>query len=92
MDYWQVRSKANQVRFGLSSSKFTQIVGIGACGFMDDPSLVPVGTIPLLEELLQGCQPPSRSELHPRVFHPIPPTIASNHQFLHNVSYETSPI
>src|SRR5450830_1105243 len=39
-------------------SKCTQIVGIGSSGFIDEPYfLVPLPSIPLLEELLQGCQP-----------------------------------
>src|SRR5450756_3085842 len=38
-------------------SKFTQIVGIGPCGFIDEPyCLVPLPSIPLLEQLLQGLQ------------------------------------
>src|SRR5450830_908289 len=40
-------------------SKCTQIVGIGPCRFVDEPyCLVPLPSIPLLEQLLQGCQPP----------------------------------
>src|SRR5659263_178234 len=37
-------------------SKCTQIVGIEPCRFIDELSLVPVGSIPLLEQLLQGLQ------------------------------------
>src|SRR5450756_1582326 len=37
-------------------SKCTQIIGIGPCWFIDEPSFVPIGTIPLLEEFLQGLQ------------------------------------
>src|SRR5450756_468537 len=39
-------------------SKCTQVVGIGSCRFIDEPyCLVPLPSIPLLEELLQGLQP-----------------------------------
>src|SRR5450830_673480 len=39
-------------------SKCTQIVGIRSSGFIDEPyCLVPLPSIPLLEELLQGLQP-----------------------------------
>src|SRR5450759_5398551 len=38
-------------------SKCTQIVGIGSCGFIDEPYfLVPLLSIPLLEEFLQSLQ------------------------------------
>src|SRR5450756_2042653 len=39
-------------------SKCTQIVGIGPCRFIDEPyCLVPLPSIPLLEEFLQSLQP-----------------------------------